>query len=193
MTKESYWKILLFLFLSVSVLALSAALYYAANIVEAPVLIHKWFNKTPVGVPGQDEAIVTRVIDGDTIEVAGPKTIRLLGIDTDEKGGRCYGAAKTRLKDLVLGKLVRLEASGSDKDRYGRSLRYVFAESQNTSLILLSEGLAEAYLFDDNHKYRDEVKSAESDAKTAKRGCEWEERPQTNQPDEEPANTNDLR
>jgi len=37
------------------------------------------------------------------------------------------------------------------------------------------------------------VKSAESGAKTAKRGCEWAERPQTNHPDEEPANTNDLR
>jgi endonuclease YncB( thermonuclease family) len=184
MTRESYWKILLFLFLLVSVLALSFAVYYIAGVVEAP---DKPSDIGSSGIPaGQEAVLATRVIDGDTIEVSGGKIVRLLGIDADEKGDRCYRAAKTRLEELVLGKTVSLEASESDTDRYGRSLRYVFAESRNTSLVLLSEGLAEAYLFDDNKKYREEVKLAESQAKTAKRDCKWEEKTQINRPDEEP-------
>lgn len=187
MTRESYWKILLFLFLLVSVLALSFAFYYIAGVVEAPVSVVKPSDAGSTVPAGQEAVLATRVIDGDTIEVAGGKIIRLLGIDADEKGDRCYQAAKTRLEELVLGKAVSLEASESDTDRYGRSLRYVFAGSQNTSLVLLNEGLVSAYLLDDNKKYREEVKLAESQAKTAKRGCKWEEKTQTNRPDEEPA------
>jgi micrococcal nuclease len=186
MTRESYWKILLFLFLLVSVLAFSFVLYYITGVVEAPVSVGKPSDTGSIVPAGPEAVLVTRVIDGDTIEVAGGKIVRLLGIDADEKGDRCYQTAKTRLEELVLGKTVILEASESDTDRYGRSLRYVFVGSQNTSLALLSEGLAVAYLFDDNKKYREEVKLAENQAKTAKRGCKWEEKTQTNYPDEEP-------
>ncbi len=126
--------------------------------------------------------VVTKVIDGDTIVVEGGITVRLLGIDSDEKGYPCYSAAKERLEQLVLGKVVRLEASKGDIDQYGRSLRYVFLGSQNTSVLLVSEGLAVARFFPDNALYREEITRAESEAKTAKRGCKWDQRSQTKIP-----------
>ena len=55
------------------------------------------------------QVLVTKVIDGDTIVVEGGYHIRLLGIDTDEKGYPCYEAAKSRLEELVLNKKVKLE------------------------------------------------------------------------------------
>ena len=52
---------------------------------------------------------VTKVIDGDTV-IAEGESIRLLGIDADEKGYPCYSAAKMRIEELVLGKEVYLES-----------------------------------------------------------------------------------
>lgn len=81
-------------------------------------------------------ARVTRAIDGDTVEVrwlGGPRlpgrVVRLIGVDTPEVGGRAepYGreaAAFTR-RELV-GRTVWLERDVSDRDRYGRALRYVW-------------------------------------------------------------------
>lgn len=120
-----------------------------------------------------EEAVVTKIIDGDTVVVEGGRTVRLLGIDADEKGYPCYQAAKDRLESLVLGKSVRLEASESDTDRYGRQLRYVFCEAGNTSVILAREGLVVARFFPDNKLYRAEVSEAENSAKIAARGCKW--------------------
>ena len=41
-----------------------------------------------------EEKIVTKIIDGDTIIVEGGETIRLLGIDCDERGRECYTVQK---------------------------------------------------------------------------------------------------
>jgi micrococcal nuclease len=133
---------------------------------------------TGVSLPSGNDAakektVATRVIDGDTIVVEGGKTVRLLGIDTDEKNYPCYEAARTRLEDLVLGKAVTLEPSLSDTDRYGRLLRYVFVGEQNTSLTLVGEGLAVALLYPDNRKYREEIMAAENEARLSKTGCKW--------------------
>jgi micrococcal nuclease len=121
----------------------------------------------------REKTVATRVIDGDTIVVEGGETIRLLGIDTDEKNYPCYEAARRRLEDLVLGKAVTLEPSLSDTDRYGRLLRYVFVGEQNTSLVLVGEGLAVALLYPDNQKYREEIMAAENEARSNKTGCKW--------------------
>jgi micrococcal nuclease len=70
---------------------------------------------------------VTRVIDGDTFEVTGGRTIRVLGIDSCEAntygGQQATAAASMKLA----GKTVTLtaEPTGDDRDRYDRELRYV--------------------------------------------------------------------
>jgi len=45
----------------------------------------------------QEQKVVTRVIDGDTVVVQGGDHVRLLGMDADERGDPCYKAAKERL------------------------------------------------------------------------------------------------
>lgn len=76
-------------------------------------------------------AIVTNVVDGDTVDVAlnGQNfRIRLLGIDTPERG-QCYSDESTaKTREWLLGKTVSLEADASqgDTDQHGRLLRYIW-------------------------------------------------------------------
>ncbi len=69
---------------------------------------------------------VIRVIDGDTFELANGDIIRMICVDTPEKGKEGYEEAKEFLESLILFKEVQLEKSIDDKDKYGRLLRYVY-------------------------------------------------------------------
>ena len=75
---------------------------------------------------------VIRVVDGDTIEIEGGQKVRYIGIDTPEtvdpsRPVGCYGKeASDKNKELVEGKIVRLEKDISETDRYGRLLRYIY-------------------------------------------------------------------
>lgn len=111
-----------------------------------------------------DEAMVTKVIDGDTIIVEGGYNVRLLGIDADEAGYPFYEAAKKRLEELVLNKTVRLEKDQTDIDQYKRYLRYVFVDDINVCLELVKEGLAIARFYEPDVKYKNEIIFAEKEA-----------------------------
>lgn len=119
---------------------------------------------------------VRQVIDGDTITVSGVGTVRLIGVDAPEKTGgyrdsEPYGDAAMRfMRDLVAGKLVRLEYDGERKDPYDRTLAYVFLEDGtlvNTAII--RAGLAETYRRFD-YRRKSEFQAAEQEARRAKRG-----------------------
>ena len=114
---------------------------------------------------------VSRIIDGDTVVVNG-ESVRLLGIDADERGYDCYKEAKERLEELILNKEVRLEKDRRDKDRYDRYLRYIFIEEENINLKLVEEGLAIARFYEDK-KYKKEILDAEKKARVNKKGCKW--------------------
>jgi len=81
-----------------------------------------------------EQADVTRVIDGDTIEVlisGSLQRVRLKGIDTPETYGgdpECYGLEATaRVKELLAGgKVLLVQGKGADLDHYGRLRRWVF-------------------------------------------------------------------
>ena len=117
--------------------------------------------------------LVTKVIDGDTFLIEGGYSVRILGIDADERGYPCYQAAKERLEELILNKEVRLEKEKEDFDQYCRYLRYVFADDKNVSLELVKEGLAVARFSPENIKYREEISLAEKEARENKIGCKW--------------------
>ncbi len=121
-----------------------------------------------------EEKIVTKIIDGDTVVVSGGDTVRLLGMDTDEKGYPCYNVAKKRLEALVLDKQVILEQTDENKDMYGRYLRYIILDGVNVDIQMVREGLAVARLSTANSgKYDDEVRQAEAYAIENKIGCKW--------------------
>lgn len=119
---------------------------------------------------------VTRVIDGDTIEIEGGRKVRYIGIDTPEilydKNGRktgeeCFAQEATEEnKKLVEGKMVRLEKDSSEKDRYGRLLRYVYVDSNffvNESLI--KNGYARLMMIKPDTKHYLEFKTDQENAK----------------------------
>ena len=77
-------------------------------------------------------ATVARVVDGDTIVLRGGERVRYIGMDTPEsvKPGtpvQCYAKAAGRENErLVAGRRVRLRYDAERRDRYGRTLAYVY-------------------------------------------------------------------
>lgn len=96
----------------------------------------------PEPAPAGRTFLVTRVVDGDTIELGNGETVRLVGIDTPEVGTCGFERAAARLGELVLGRQVRLAESDEDRDGYGRLLRYVDVGRTDSGLQLIREGLA---------------------------------------------------
>jgi endonuclease YncB( thermonuclease family) len=98
-----------------------------------------------------ETATVTNVVDGDTIDVrtTGRRTarIRVIGIDTPERGECNFGPATYNMKTLVAGRPVVLSAAAPGKDttdRYGRWLRYVDVNGVDAGLGQITAGLAVA-------------------------------------------------
>jgi endonuclease YncB( thermonuclease family) len=98
----------------------------------------------PVADPKPRTFLVTRIVDGDTIELGNGATVRLVGIDAPEAGACGSERAADNLARLVLGKQVRLKESDEDRDRYGRLLRYVDIGGRDAGLRLIKNGLAVA-------------------------------------------------
>jgi micrococcal nuclease len=98
-----------------------------------------------------DSVVVARVLDGDTIALAGDGRVRLVQIDTPEKGEECYAEAATALTRRLLrpGTKVRLESDPRlDRvDRYGRRLAYVFKGDENVNVELVRRGAASVWFF----------------------------------------------
>lgn len=86
----------------------------------------------------------TYVTDGDTIEVEGLGKIRLVGVNTPERGVEGYICSKRFVQKLCLDKEVSLDID-DDKytDRYGRYLAVVIVDGKNLNEMLLRENLAE--------------------------------------------------
>ena len=95
----------------------------------------------------KEPCFVNRIIDGDTL-VCDNVTIRLLGIDTPEKGEELYQEAKEFLQ-IVEGKNVETLRDWDDEGKYYRKLRYIFYEDRLINIELIEQGLARAYYYDD--------------------------------------------
>src|SRR3989304_8615709 len=87
-----------------------------------------------VGSYPRTTATVTRVIDGDTFEISTGDEVRMLNINTPERGQYYYQEAKNALKILIENKTVELERDAEGTDRYGRLLRYVFVDDKFVNL-----------------------------------------------------------
>ncbi|MBI2613319.1 MAG: thermonuclease family protein [Candidatus Levybacteria bacterium] len=137
---------------------------------------------TPATDSKTEGVLVTKVIDGDTIQVdiyGKNETLRLIGIDTPEtvdprKPVQCFGKeASAKAKSLLSNKSVRLEADPTqgERDKYQRLLRYVFLEDgTNFNKLMISEGYAHEYTYNTPYKYQLEFKQAQKDAEMNKLG-----------------------
>jgi micrococcal nuclease len=123
--------------------------------------------------------VVTRVVDGDTIEVqiAGATyRVRYIGIDTPEtvdprRPVGCYGReASERNHHLVEGKTVGLEKDVSETDDFGRLLRYVWVDGEMVNATLVREGYAVASTYPPDVKHQELFLSLQREAIEAGRG-----------------------
>ena len=122
---------------------------------------------------------VVRAVDGDTIEVelgGGVERVRYIGIDTPEtvdprKPVQCFGVeASKKNKELVAGKMVRLEKDIIDRDKYNRLLRYVWLDDTLVNLELVAQGFATSYSYPPDIKYQERFMAAEKKAREDKLG-----------------------
>ncbi len=119
---------------------------------------------------------VTRIIDGDTIEVERLGKIRYIGINTPEihhptKGIEPYGfEAMTANRNLVDGKKVKLEYDIQQRDKYGRILAYVYVGSIFVNAYLVEAGYAQLMTYPPNVKYVELFKKLQNEARLNKRG-----------------------
>jgi endonuclease YncB( thermonuclease family) len=137
----------------------------------------------------EDIAKVTRVIDGDTVELEDGKRVRLIGIDSSEKGNCYFQEATNKAKELLEGQEVTLEKDVSETDRYGRLLRYIWKGETLINEQLVKEGFASSYSYPPDVKYQDKFLVAQKDARDNNRGL-WSSCPsQTSKPSAQPAST----
>ena len=115
-------------------------------------------------------SLVRRVIDGDTIVLANGSRVRYVGIDTPERGEPFFDEATEFNRQLVEGKRVRLLKDQSDKDRFGRLLRYVLAGDILVNAELVREGLAEAKRYEPDVKFADCFDALMQEARENQRG-----------------------
>lgn len=92
-----------------------------------------------------DAVSVLSVTDGDTLRVfvdGQNEPLRLIGINAPESGECLATEATRRLAELLRNGRVRLEMDMSDRDEFGRLLRYVYAGDVFVNEQLVREGLA---------------------------------------------------
>jgi len=133
----------------------------------------------PAGPPAA--ALVVRVIDGDTVALAGDARVRLLGIDAPEMERDGQPAdflahkAKAILTELTLNRQVGLKYDRLRYDHYGRLLAYLFLPGDtlvNAELVRL--GVARVYFIAPNLLNREVLLAAQKEAIEARRGI-WQQ------------------
>ena len=138
----------------------------------------------PPRAGGLQRAEVVQVVDGDTIEVridGRVEHVRYFGVDTPERGQRCFDEASERNEALVGNAVLLLsdarqrpDGRPSGRDRFDRLLRYVFDEDGSSiEARLIAEGLGVAWREDG--AYRDELVTLEDEVRAADVGCLWQE------------------
>jgi len=118
----------------------------------------------------KDGLFVREVIDGDTLILSNSERVRLIGINTPEHGRYYFNEAKDVLEMLVLGKEVKLEKDVTDRDMYGRLLRYVYVGDLFVNLEMVKRGFANAYTYPPDVKYTESFLEAERYARLHETG-----------------------
>lgn len=193
---KSQLKLLIISFLT---LALSSYFFYqglfsAANLSKKPVSQNLGLQPSNSDVLGSssssaslvnlEKVLVTRVIDGDTIEIdrnGELEKLRYIGINTPEtvdprRPVQCFGKeASAENKRLLEEKTVYLEKDISETDKFGRLLRYVYLPLSDGSVIfvndyLVKQGFANVSTFPPDVKYKDKFLVSQKEASDNLRG-----------------------
>lgn len=159
---------------------------YVAKWVNFFSLLFISFGAEGCQAPNQKSAndfyAVVKVVDGDTFWVDDGSEdglkVRLIGVDAPEtrKSARkdvgYYGKeSKQYLEQMIAGKEVRLEYDVDTKDRYGRTLAYVYLDDGTfVNAELLRNGFAMVLTVPPNVRFADEFLDLQSEAREKNRG-----------------------
>jgi micrococcal nuclease len=155
------------------------------------LILRPWEGDASEDGPATTTAVVTRVVDGDTIEarIGGEiEDVRLIGVDTPEtvKPGapvECFGPQASRFAHRLLeGRRVRLVFGVERRDDYGRLLAYVYLgaaeegdpgeapQQRLVNAILARRGLARSLTIPPNDRFAPLLRRLELVAARAGRG-----------------------
>jgi micrococcal nuclease len=124
-------------------------------------------------VPRRLRALVTRAVDGDTVEIRLPgrtEEVRYIGVDTPEtvKPGvpvQCFGPKSSDFNHrLVEGRQVRLVLGAERRDVYGRLLAYVYLGREFVNAELVRRGFARSLTIPPNDRFAPLFRSLEQAA-----------------------------
>ncbi len=121
-----------------------------------------------------ETAVVTEVIDGDTINVlldGRSYRVRYIGIDTPERDEACFADATEANASYVEGQTVRLVQDTNNTDRYDRLLRYVYVDAVLVNAELVAGGWAESKRYPPDDELFDYLEELESSATDQQLGC----------------------
>lgn len=126
--------------------------------------------------PGHASALDVQflhIIDGDSLVVVSggdSVEVRLIGVDAPEYRQEYSNKAKVFSLKFCHGKRLKLVFDREKKDRYGRTLAYVYADGEMLNKAIIQAGLALAFKIKPNTRYSSHFKAVEKEAKKAKRG-----------------------
>jgi micrococcal nuclease len=129
--------------------------------------------------PASAMAYVSRVVDGDTVEVqldGREEDVRYIGVDTPETVKpdtpvQCFGPQASAFNHgLVEHRRVRLVFGEERRDAYGRMLAYVYLGERFVNAELVRRGLARTLTIPPNDRFANRFKRLEIAAARAGRG-----------------------
>ncbi|MBK7896702.1 MAG: thermonuclease family protein [Anaerolineaceae bacterium] len=121
-----------------------------------------------------ETAVVTEVIDGDTINVllnGRSSRVRYIGIDTPERDEACFADATAANTAWVEGQTVRLVQDVSNTDRFDRLLRYVYVDDVLVNAELVAGGWAESKRYPPDDELFNYLEDLEDSAAEQQLGC----------------------
>lgn len=122
-------------------------------------------------IESKEKARVTKIIDGDTVELSDKRKVRYIGINSFEmndkrKETKCLAEKSAEAnKRLVENKEVEMEKDISETDKYGRLLRYLWIDGVMINEELVNYGWAEVSTFPPDLKYQEKLQSGQIKAK----------------------------
>lgn len=106
-----------------------------------------------------ETGIVSRVIDGDTVEINN-ESVRLLGINSPERGEEGYFEAKEFMEEKALNEEVKIYFEKRKYDKYYRKLGYIYFNGENLNLESVREGYSNFYFPDGKTRRYNSFKEA---------------------------------
>jgi micrococcal nuclease len=156
-------------------------LFIAFVLFVAAVMFAVGMLATPSQAQERPTVAVSRVIDGDTIEISpaidGIEDVRLIGVDTPETVDpntpvQPYGPQASRFTTQQLeDERVQLDFDQEREDQFGRLLAYVhLSDGTLFNETLLRQGYAQLYIVPPNDKYEARFRAAQQEARDVQRG-----------------------